>query len=200
MAEITQTVSVTLVEFAQLTFLEGSMFERAINARLNAQAPYSHHAVGCCVCALDADKELQLFPGCNVERDVYDGTTHAERNAVDSMIAAIGPSPILKVAVVGAQEDVNVIWPPKPSMELKHFKVSDFCPACGGCLQVILENCFDETGAYNPNVELMGYKAQLGILYKTTIGQALPMPFAPAKLGINYAQYIAKRRETRAFL
>jgi len=100
---------------------------------------------------------------------------------------------ILAVCVVGAPEDQDI--PLKVSEGKKIERVGEVCPSCGHCLQIILENCFDKQGKYDPNVILLG--AHGGEFYETTIGDALPMPFLPQYLGTNYAKLIAQIAEKR---
>lgn len=178
---------IELLDFEELTVGEKILISRACKVRINAQAPYSHYWVGCSVMT----PEGKFFDGCNVERVSWTQTTHAEQNALDSMIAALGPYKIAGIAVVGAPEREEMPWPLLLN-DLKdlppNLSTADFCPSCGHCLQIIAENCFDENGQYNPTVKLLGYNGSQKIIYRTTIGDALPMPFLPQHLGINYAK------------
>ncbi|MEX2437805.1 MAG: hypothetical protein WD449_00965 [Candidatus Babeliales bacterium] len=76
----------------------------AVKARSNAQAPYSHYAVGAAVLSQNGG----MYSGCNVERCSYTQTTHAEQNAVDTMIAHEGSVKIEAIAVVGAPQSEQI--------------------------------------------------------------------------------------------
>lgn len=54
------------------------LYEKALNARNNAYAPYSNFKVGACVLMKDG----KMFDGCNVENASYGATICAERNAI----------------------------------------------------------------------------------------------------------------------
>ena len=180
-----QTIQIEILNYFELTQIEKSLIKRACRARLNAQAPYSHYYVGC---SIITEGDL-FFEGCNVERVSWTQTDHAEQNAISSAIAKLGPLSIKAMAVVGTPENQKVIWPPNKKLNNKPSitKVSDACPSCGHCLQIIVENCFRKNGEFDNSVSLLGYKSSTGEIYRTTIGDALPMPFLPQHLGVNYA-------------
>lgn len=178
-------IKIELLDFGELTAGEQMLISRACKVRLHAQAPYSHYWVGCSVMT----PEGKFFDGCNVERASWTQTTHAEQNAIDNMVANLGPYKILAMAVVGAPEEKEIPWP-LPLNDLKNLppdlSPADFCPSCGHCLQNIAENCFDENGQFDPTVKLLGFNENKGIIFRTTIGNAYPMPFLPQYLGVNY--------------
>ena len=187
MRKIEKKLEISIYKWGELEKQDQQLFLRAIKVRLNAQAPYSHYKVGCAILA----GPQEIFTGVNVERNSWTQTTHAEQNAIDNAISRMGPSRIHKVAVVGAPEGCEISLVPSDSIIER---VDQVCPSCGHCLQIILENCFDENGNYNPNIILMG--AHNGEFYKTTIGDALPMPFLPQYLGTNYVK-IAEKAENK---
>ncbi|MBI2063522.1 MAG: hypothetical protein HYT65_00810 [Candidatus Yanofskybacteria bacterium] len=180
-------IRIQLLDFDELTAGEQTLISRACKVRLNAQAPYSHYWMGCSVMTPWGN----FFDGCNVERASWTQTTHAEQNALDNMIAVLGPHRIAGIAVVGAPEGKEIPWP-LPLNDLKDLppdlSPADFCPSCGHCLQNIAENCFDESGQFDPTIKLLNYSENQKIIYRTTIGNAYPMPFLPQYLGINYAK------------
>jgi cytidine deaminase len=62
------------------------LIKKACKVRNNAQATYFNYHVGSAVISsLD-----QIYHGCNVEVVSFTQTTHAEQNAIDSMIANQG--------------------------------------------------------------------------------------------------------------
>ena len=182
---VQKTISVKVYNWKELTDLQKHLFQVAADFRRRAQAPHSHYKVGAAVLM-----EGEVFGGVNVEACSWTQTTHAEQTGIVSGIAKLGPSRISNVTVIGAPQDHEIILPPTLSfdVEKQNYKVSDFCPSCEHCLQIIIENCFKTTGEYDPNVELWGdYRGE--VFYQTTIGDALPMPFPPQHLGINLAEY-----------
>ena len=182
---VQKTVSVKVYTWDELTKLQKELFVVAANFRHKAQAPHSHYKVGAAVLM-----EGKIFGGVNVESCSWTQTTHAEQCGITSGIAKLGPNRISNVTVIGAPETHKVILPPitAPDLRTQNYKVEDFCPSCGHCLQIIIENCFKATGEYDPNVQLWGYNKK-GAFYQTTIGDALPMPFPPQHLGVNMAEY-----------
>lgn len=182
---ISSETKIELLDFEELVVGEQMLISRACRVRLNAQAPYSKYWVGCSLLTASG----MYFDGCNVERVSWTQTTHAEQNAVDTMIASRGPLQIKMLAVVGAPEAQDIPWPVQIKIDdslSSTLEVRDFCPSCGHCLQIIAENCFDANGLFDPTIPLLGYNATKKIIYRTTIGDALPMPFLPQHLGINY--------------
>lgn len=95
-----------------------SLVEAALEARLNAHAPYSHFLVGA---ALEAE-DGRVFTGCNVENATYGLSVCAERVAVFKAISE-GARRFRRVAVAG---DTDVLTPP-----------------CGACRQILWEFCGD---------------------------------------------------------
>ena len=149
-------------------------------------------------CALRTKKEAgRIFSGVNVERNTWTQTTHAEQNAVDTMVAECGSVSIGEVVIIGAPADQIIQWPPPRRLRSRPIKklrcVSEVCPSCGHCLQIFLENCFDEDGNYDPTIPLWECNLSAGEFYRTTIGDALPMPFTPQLLGINYVEENKKK-------
>jgi cytidine deaminase len=92
------------------------LLEAARSAMKNAHAPYSNFKVGAAIRTTSG----KIFTGCNVENASYGMTNCAERTAIFSAVAQIGPSfEIAEIAVVCEQ---NVP-----------------CAPCGACRQVIYE-------------------------------------------------------------
>ena len=152
------------------------LIKKACKVRNNAQARYYHYQVGSAVIS-DTD---QIYQGCNVERVSYSQTTHAEQNAIDSMIANQGPCKIKAIAVAAGHKNVNIT-----EADIQNAKIIFEAPqssCCGHCLQIIWENCFNDK---NIPIYFIG---ESKIIYVTTIGELLPYPFGPMDIGINYEQ------------
>ncbi|MDP3726896.1 MAG: hypothetical protein Q8Q96_01105 [bacterium] len=177
MRELTKPIKVLVGEFAELTEQEQSLLRCAAKVRLNAQAPYSNYWVG--VAILSQKGTIHL--GCNVERCTWTQTTHAEQNAVDSMVAELGPAKVEIVALVAAPAGISVLIPPKERIKLVS-SIEEAPVPCGHCLQIIWENCLQD-----PNVKIIALTAG-GDVVSTTMGDALPMRFGPEHLGVNYGQ------------
>ena len=92
--------------------------EQATNAMTRAYAPYSHFHVGAAVMGASG----KIYLGANVENASYGATVCAERNAIFQAVLA-GERKLKAIAVVGGSKGV----------------VTDFCPPCGICRQVMRE-------------------------------------------------------------
>ena len=92
------------------------LLEAARAAMKNAYAPYSRFHVGAALLTTSG----ALFTGCNVENASYGVTNCAERAAIFSAIAHVGPRmKIQAIAIVNARNTP--------------------CSPCGACRQVIYE-------------------------------------------------------------
>jgi cytidine deaminase len=82
----------------------------------NAHAPYSKFKVG----AAFRTTTGELFSGCNVENASYGMSNCAERTAIFSAVAKLGPSMEIEAIAVACEQNVP-------------------CSPCGACRQVICE-------------------------------------------------------------
>ena len=82
----------------------------------NAHAPYSRFRVGAAILTSDG----KVFLGCNVENASYGMTNCAERTAIFSAVAELGPK--IEIRAVAVTNDHGVP-----------------CAPCGACRQVIYE-------------------------------------------------------------
>jgi cytidine deaminase len=82
----------------------------------NAYAPFSNFRVGAAILT----SEGQVFVGCNVENSSYGMTNCAERTAIFSAVAKLGPK--VEIRAVAVTNDHGVP-----------------CSPCGACRQVIYE-------------------------------------------------------------
>ena len=97
------------------------IIEAALNARTFAHAPYSRFTVGAALLT----ESGRIFKGCNIENASFGATNCAERTAVFSALAG-GEKHFSAMAVAGGAADQPV---------------TDFCPPCGICRQVLIEFC-----------------------------------------------------------
>ncbi len=82
----------------------------------NAHAPYSKFRVGAAILLTNG----KIFAGCNVENASYGMTNCAERTAIFSAVAQLGPK--IEIRAVSVVNDQGVP-----------------CSPCGACRQVIYE-------------------------------------------------------------
>lgn len=97
------------------------LLEKAIKARENAYAPYSHYMVGAALLT----KGGKVYTGCNVENASYSPTNCAERTAFFKAISE-GERDFEAIAIVAGKEGESL---------------SENCTPCGVCRQVMVEFC-----------------------------------------------------------
>lgn len=169
MHDIEKNVRTRAVHFDALAHDEQDLLHKAYEVSRNAQAPYSQYQVGVAVLS----DQATIHVGCNVERCTWTQTTHAEQNAIDSMVAAIGLAKIEKLAVVCVPQGVSISLTEK-------FDAVVNSTVCGHCLQIIWENCFND-----PAVKVLSLQSH-GIVACATIDDLLPFRFGPGNLNISY--------------
>jgi cytidine deaminase len=172
---IHRQIKVEILGDQDLSDEERQILINASFARHKAQAPYSHYWVGASLLT----ESGHWYSGCNVERATYTQTTHAEQNAIDSMVAGEGRGAKIKLFGISGTPAHWLVPGPADSAPLGAFEVGDFCFACGHCLQIIWENCGGD-----PNVPLL-LVTKDGVIARTTIGDAFPMRFGPESLGVD---------------
>ena len=90
--------------------------QAAAKVMKNAHAPYSKFRVGAAILLTNG----RVFCGCNVENASYGMTNCAERTAIFSAVAELGPK--IEIEAVAVTNDHGVA-----------------CSPCGACRQVIYE-------------------------------------------------------------
>jgi cytidine deaminase len=90
--------------------------QAAIKVMKNAHAPYSNFHVGSAILLTNG----KIFSGCNVENASYGMTNCAERTAIFTAVAQLGPK--IEIQAVAVANDHGVS-----------------CAPCGACRQVIYE-------------------------------------------------------------
>jgi len=90
--------------------------QAAARVMKNAHAPYSNFHVGAAILL----KNGKIFSGCNVENASYGMTNCAERTAIFTAVAELGPK--IEIEAVAVTNDHGVA-----------------CSPCGACRQVIYE-------------------------------------------------------------
>lgn len=143
------------VKFKDLSQEEQVLVKLAERARENAFCPYSKYKVGA---ALKTENG-KFYSGCNVESAIYQ-TTHAEKNAIDSMVADGGRK---IVALCCMAENGGI--------------------PCAECRQFIWE-----FSGGNRTLKIIGVDSKRNITI-STIGELYPRPFGPWDLGIDPEKY-----------
>jgi cytidine deaminase len=90
--------------------------QAATKVMKHAHAPYSNFHVGAAILLTNG----KIFSGCNVENASYGMTNCAERTAIFTAVAQLGPK--IEIHAVAVANDQNVA-----------------CSPCGACRQVIYE-------------------------------------------------------------
>ena len=119
-----------------------------------AYAPYSRFQVGAAVLASSG----KVYGGANVENSSYGATVCAERNAIFAAVNA-GERKLVAIAVCGGKDGV----------------VTDYCPPCGVCRQVMREFCDPDEFKVLVVKSADEYKA-------FTLAELLPESFGPEAL------------------
>ena len=96
--------------------LRAKLMRAAKKVMKNAHAPYSKFRVGAAILLSNG----KIFSGCNVENASYGMTNCAERTAIFSAVAQLGPK--IEIRAVSVVNDQGVP-----------------CSPCGACRQVIYE-------------------------------------------------------------
>ncbi|MGB7600464.1 MAG: cytidine deaminase [Candidatus Sulfotelmatobacter sp.] len=96
--------------------LQTRLVRSAKKAMKNAHAPYSKFRVGAAILLSNG----KVFNGCNVENASYGMTNCAERTAIFSAVAQLGPK--IEIRAVSVVNDQGIP-----------------CSPCGACRQVIYE-------------------------------------------------------------
>ena len=97
------------------------LVEKAIDARNASYAPYSNFAVGAALLCADGT----IFTGANIENASFSPTVCAERVAFFSAVHN-NHRDFVAIAIVGGNAGDAI---------------SEFCPPCGVCRQVMSEFC-----------------------------------------------------------
>ena len=130
------------------------LMEKAKEAMTHAYAPYSGFQVGAALLCKDGS----IYCGCNIENAAFGPTNCAERTAFFSAVYD-GHREFTAIAVCGGKNGI----------------ITDFCPPCGVCRQVMREFCADDFLIYLTNGK--------GEIRSYTLSQLLPQSFAPSQLG-----------------
>lgn len=104
---------------------EKKLVDDAIAARDMAYTPYSGFHVGAALLA----KSGKTYLGCNIENATFSPTNCAERTAFFKAVSE-GDREFEAIAIVGGKSGESI---------------SEYCPPCGVCRQVMMEFCDPES-------------------------------------------------------
>ena len=132
-------------------FNRPALIQSAIDSLKFSYAPYSHFNVSAAVLTGSG----KVYTGVNVENASYPAGICAERNAVFHA-AASGERELVAIAIVGGADG----------------QITDYCPPCGICRQVMREFCNPEQMRVIIAKSAEDYK-------EMTLAQLLPESFGP---------------------
>lgn len=99
---------------------EVMLIEKAFEMLKFSYCPYSHFHVGAALLS----KTGKIYGGCNVENAAYGPSNCAERTAIFKAVSE-GEKKFEAICIAGGMNGV----------------ITDFCPPCGVCRQVMREFC-----------------------------------------------------------
>ena len=144
------------------------LVDAALAASAKAYAPYSGFAVGAAVRVADADGNIKVVTGANVENAVYGLGICAEVSAI-AAAHTLGVSRIEAIGVVGHR-----FFPPSSASQVVR--------PCGRCRQIILEASQNSSCP----VTVFSCSGDLQTIFAEPISKLLPSPFGPADLGLDH--------------
>ncbi len=130
------------------------LIREAIHSLKNAYSPYSGFKVGAALLT----KDLKIYTGCNIENAAYSPTNCAERTAFFKAVSE-GKKDFQAIAIVGGKDGV----------------LTDYCPPCGVCRQVMVEFC-------NPKSFFVILAKSEADYWIYTLEDLIPMGFGPETL------------------
>jgi cytidine deaminase len=131
-----------------------NLIREAILAMDNAYTPYSDFKVGSALLTV----KQRIYTGCNIENAAFSPTNCAERTAFFKAISE-GVKDFAAIAIVGGKNGI----------------LSDYCPPCGVCRQVIRE-------FVDPNKFLVIVAKSTEDYLVYFLEELLPMSFGPDNL------------------
>ena len=143
--------------------------QAAAKVMKNAHAPYSNFHVGAAILLTNG----KIFSGCNVENASYGMTNCAERTAIFTAVAELGPK--IEIRAVAVTNDHGVA-----------------CSPCGACRQVIYE--------FGPDAMIFFQGAagpEAGPHHRTTSGRISPPVSTPTAVPSTFRaiDVIRKKRD-----
>lgn len=131
------------------------LIKTAIETLKYAYVPYSNFRVAAALLA----KNGKVYTGCNIENASFTPTNCAERTAFFKAVSE-GVKDFESIVIVGGKDG----------------KLTDLCPPCGVCRQVMMEFCDPKTFQIILATSEDNYKV-------LTLEEILPYGFGPTNLG-----------------
>lgn len=129
-----------------------TLIKYALNAKKSSYSPYSNFSVGAALLT----KNNKIFTGCNIESSAFSATVCAERTAFFKAISE-GEKNFEAIAIVGSKHGSDI---------------TNFCPPCGICLQVMSEFCDPD------NFSIILFNGEISKVFK--LNDLLPFSFNKA--------------------
>lgn len=123
------------------------LIEAAVHSMQYSYSPYSKFSVGAALLCEDG----KIYNGCNIENSSFSATACAERTAIFKAVSD-GVKSFEAIAIVGG----------------KNGDITDYCPPCGVCRQVLSEFC-------DNNFKIILFNGNQTKIY--TLGDLLPLGF-----------------------
>lgn len=130
------------------------LITNALSMLAFSYAPYSDFKVGAALLTKDG----KIYTGCNIENAAFTPGNCAERTAFFKAISE-GHKEFTAIAIVGGKSGV----------------VTEFCPPCGVCRQVMREFCDEKTFQIILATDIDHYTT-------ITLQELFPMSFGPEQL------------------
>jgi len=130
------------------------LIKRATEMLTYSYAPYSNFKVGAALMA----KSKKVYTGCNIENVAFGPSNCAERTAFFKAVSE-GDREFDAIAIVGG----------------KNGKITDYCPPCGVCRQVMAEFC-------DPDAFFIILAKSEDDYWVYSLRELFPMGFTPDKI------------------
>lgn len=130
------------------------LIREAIGMLKKSYTPYSNFKVGAALLS----KNKNIYTGCNIENATYTPTNCAERTAFFKAVSE-GDTEFTAIAIVGGLRG----------------KITDYCPPCGVCRQVMMEFC-------NPKKFIIILARSEDDYCAYTLEELLPLGFSAANI------------------
>ncbi len=172
MISLTQICKFGVVEWAELTLEDHHLLELAIRARDLARAPQSHFKVGAALSTGFGTQTYEVFSGCNVEDAAFNGTIHAEMNALGAMVRAHPEALCEVIAIALGPEALRISCPPKRQGDaITDLRQITYSP-CGLCRGMLAQYCLPQG-----NTRVLSLQPN-GQIVVCTVADLYPVGFA----------------------
>lgn len=173
MSRLTQICVFEIIEWSELITEDQFLLRLAIEARDFARASQSHFRVGAALSTGHGRGEAYaVFSGCNLEDVAFNGTVHAEMNALGAMVRVNPVSRCEVIAVALGPKTMEISSPPKRQGDAITDLRKITYTVCGHCRTMLAQYGLPQGGtrvlALQPN----------GQIVVCTIADLYPVGFA----------------------